>query len=1255
MPGGAGAASPVTATPRPSPGRAPASAGPEGAAATVSAASLTVEPGAPSFELKLGDRVVPIPLSGELVRPRRGGGFTVNLERAGLAMPGLRLTELSLAATDGVPTGGTLKGDVSVPFVRGDVSLTVDAAGELSGAARLNTTVAILGNPVVDFSYADRQWQGSLTVEGSNLRLPIPNVTIADGRASIAFRGHELSGSLTARFRHAALGEGDINVSLTSAGAEGSGGFRLTMPLLAGSEGRFIFAGGELGAELDLTAAAVRLPVPGLTLSELAGHVSLARGRISGTANLGAEYAGLARVRVSDVRFGNRGFEAGRGQLDITAPALAGSGGRFSLSRDGGFEGRIIIASDRIPIPAIRRGQVVITFRPDGGIDVAGEGEITLSRIARADLYVRYEAGALSLGAQNVVLTARVPGIERIEGSLEYSDGQIQGSLETAVVVGPLSGRVLLVYRDRILSGEGRLAYEMGRFSGWVLARVSPEGQFSGEGEAQFRLTDWLTGRIGLVLHPDLNVDARGELVFTDQITLFDPWEFEQNFFNFEQEFPLWGITIPIIGSIGIIAEVHANAGFRARFGPGTLRNIRAVGEISTRPGVEPAFEISGDFNIPAGAEIVLVVGGGIGLSALVAKISGGLDLEGIAGVYGAITLTPTFAYRDGKYQLRGDALLEAAAQLRARINAYARIRAGIGPFMKTVWSENWNLAEWIFDTGWNVGVRASLAYTLGEPFVPQIRFDEVAVNPTDIIRAAVPDSGRPVPAPPHAPAPTAEFRPEAGTVADVAAGPAPGGMPAAPAPAGAAPGSPAVEPPAGGPVPEPTATPAGEPTIPAGEAPVGPTVEPPEAVAEQPEERSVEETYLVYVYDQLDRFFHRQKRDTAPADEALRRKALEEADKKKGPVPEREQSAGRPLSPGVREKMETIFQEDFSDVRVHTDENARESAKDWGAEAYAVGRDVYFGPSREPEAGQEDLLAHELTHVAQGAGDGSDRVSRPSDELEREAEEAGDAVRRGEPPRPIRKKEGTAGIHRAESDGGARVDAAARVKFTKEQWRDILASPALQADPAFRTAVSALLSEEQVAAQAKQNIYDQAVNAFKARQFVPMRFPGPEYLGHRSVFGDPQIQQGQYLIREGGEREDTNQNLLSALMYARDRHAAAFEEVGTAGDLFSRSEAGTYDKEQLWASYQTNPLYQSAKAADRLNSSPAPTDVAAQKTTGSEHNLSLDRAGFDQLWASVSFIARDRGCGPNLQALRPRGDRKRGPAVGPTALPGPA
>jgi Domain of unknown function (DUF4157) len=58
----------------------------------------------------------------------------------------------------------------------------------------------------------------------------------------------------------------------------------------------------------------------------------------------------------------------------------------------------------------------------------------------------------------------------------------------------------------------------------------------------------------------------------------------------------------------------------------------------------------------------------------------------------------------------------------------------------------------------------------------------------------------------------------------------------------------------------------------------------------------------------------------------------------------------------------------DFSQVRVHADAGAAESARAVGARAYTVGSDVVFGAGEyapDTEAGRS-LLAHELTHVLQ-------------------------------------------------------------------------------------------------------------------------------------------------------------------------------------------------------------------------------------------------------------------------------------------------
>jgi outer membrane protein OmpA-like peptidoglycan-associated protein len=78
--------------------------------------------------------------------------------------------------------------------------------------------------------------------------------------------------------------------------------------------------------------------------------------------------------------------------------------------------------------------------------------------------------------------------------------------------------------------------------------------------------------------------------------------------------------------------------------------------------------------------------------------------------------------------------------------------------------------------------------------------------------------------------------------------------------------------------------------------------------------------------------------------------------------------SPGQPLPSSVRTFFEPRFGADFSQVRVHTDGRAAESARAVNALAYTVGREVVFGsgqyaPSTSTGRG---LLAHELTHVIQ-------------------------------------------------------------------------------------------------------------------------------------------------------------------------------------------------------------------------------------------------------------------------------------------------
>src|SRR5207344_1937947 len=75
----------------------------------------------------------------------------------------------------------------------------------------------------------------------------------------------------------------------------------------------------------------------------------------------------------------------------------------------------------------------------------------------------------------------------------------------------------------------------------------------------------------------------------------------------------------------------------------------------------------------------------------------------------------------------------------------------------------------------------------------------------------------------------------------------------------------------------------------------------------------------------------------------------------------------GQPLGPATRAYFEPRFGYDFSQVRVHSDTRAAESARSVNALAYTLGSNVVFGAGQyapASSAGQR-LLAHELAHVA--------------------------------------------------------------------------------------------------------------------------------------------------------------------------------------------------------------------------------------------------------------------------------------------------
>ncbi len=104
-----------------------------------------------------------------------------------------------------------------------------------------------------------------------------------------------------------------------------------------------------------------------------------------------------------------------------------------------------------------------------------------------------------------------------------------------------------------------------------------------------------------------------------------------------------------------------------------------------------------------------------------------------------------------------------------------------------------------------------------------------------------------------------------------------------------------------------------------------------------------------------------------------------------------RRKGSGSALPGGARAQMEGFFGADLGDVQIHADGEAAALSRELDAQAFTVGRDVYFAAGKyDPtsSAGQ-GLLAHELAHVRQQGGLGSSAQRADSDDdeaVEREA-----------------------------------------------------------------------------------------------------------------------------------------------------------------------------------------------------------------------------------------------------------------------------
>jgi hypothetical protein len=96
---------------------------------------------------------------------------------------------------------------------------------------------------------------------------------------------------------------------------------------------------------------------------------------------------------------------------------------------------------------------------------------------------------------------------------------------------------------------------------------------------------------------------------------------------------------------------------------------------------------------------------------------------------------------------------------------------------------------------------------------------------------------------------------------------------------------------------------------------------------------------------------------------------------------------SGSELDAVARQPLEEHFGADLSEVRVHNDGEAATLNRELNAQAFTVGSDIFMAEGKYNPGSTEGqgLLAHELTHVGQQGGFGSQGVQRQEQPEEEE------------------------------------------------------------------------------------------------------------------------------------------------------------------------------------------------------------------------------------------------------------------------------
>ncbi len=204
------------------------------------------------------------------------------------------------------------------------------------------------------------------------------------------------------------------------------------------------------------------------------------------------------------------------------------------------------------------------------------------------------------------------PGKGRLSGALSATLGRghldIRGTAKYASTSPKVTGTVTVVVGTLPVAQEA-VRNKLGAAAPPPDPALTGAGSLAitGWGDLDFALSEWITGRASVIVHPEGYVTAKGELTPTKVVVLTKLHEKEKTL-----DWLTGDKTIPVAGwgkLAGFNAVVDWKTVAKGSFGPATLHDLRLAGLVSTHPAIANTFELSALISAPATAGLTLTVG----------------------------------------------------------------------------------------------------------------------------------------------------------------------------------------------------------------------------------------------------------------------------------------------------------------------------------------------------------------------------------------------------------------------------------------------------------------------------------------------------------------------------------------------------------------------------------------------------------------------------------------------------------------------